>query len=245
MGDSAMHGRMNIDLFKNTMLEDRNSSLFEQYADAVHLSLYEQPCEKRLVEKSVGNEEFVSEIIAMFPDAKFLHVLRNPYSNLVSLRHYAMRENRGYPRLMPLMQAIESSYYFLLKNLGLVENYLPVPYERILEFPEITMQIVSRFLNIEFKDSLLSPSSLGDFWSGNSSRGIEFTGINKDNMSRWEKEVNALEIAYVNKAIPFVFDMFRYNQIDTRRYLKPMAKESPLMYLTNRIQLALSWRRGE
>jgi protein-tyrosine sulfotransferase len=249
MGDSAMFGKMNLSSFKESLYSDNiegkwPTNLFEQYVNSIHQAIYDSPCEKRLVEKSVGNEEFITELVKMFPDAKFIHVLRNPYSNLVSLRYYAMRGTSWYPRLMPLMQAIESSYYFYFKNCRLTDNYFLVEYEELLEHPERMIRTIADIIGIGFQDSLLLPSTLGEPWKGNSSRGLEFTGIDKENMSRWKNEVTALELAYVNKSIPFVFDFAGYERIPTRNYMFPNWNEGIRTYLANRVDLKLSWRRG-
>jgi len=230
MGDSAINGRIDMDAFKDNF----SSGELEQYLQAVHIGLYGTPCERRFVEKTVGNEEFAIELSYEYPDATFLHIYRDPYSNLVSLRKYAMRQNKTYPRLSPLVKTIEHSEYFLRKNLALIEGYMPVSYECLLKNTADVMEDVADILNIDFLDCLLEPSVFGEPWSGNSSRGIEFLGVNAENANRWRDEIRPIEIEAVNRSTLQI-----QRPLVGKIPILPMFDESLKTYMINRMELRL------
>ncbi len=90
VADANLVNRIDIEAFQRTMqppVEDFKG-LIELYFKAIYTSLYREnmPPGKRVVEKSVENAEFAVDLQKLFPDAKFVHIMRNPYANIVALR---------------------------------------------------------------------------------------------------------------------------------------------------------------
>ena len=239
MSDSNLVNRFDMPRFKQALATDEQlpaDRFFLNYISAVYASLLGQelPADLRIVEKSVENAEFVLDLQQMFPAAKFIHVLRNPYANLVSLRRHVGRA--GYPFLGPSLASLNNSYYNLYRNRRLVEEYLVLRYEDLVTEPESWMRQVAGFLGIEYLDCLLEPTSMNRSWSGNSSRGIEFAGISPRNLDLWREEINSLEIDLVNRLFGFLLEQYRYETITTRRSrFLPNRAESVRIYLLNRL----------
>lgn len=239
MSDSNLVNRFDMSRFRQTLTSDEQlpaDRLFLNYIDAIHASLlgHELPADLRIVEKSVENAEFVLDLQQMFPGAKFIHVLRNPYANLVSLRRHVGR--RGYPFLGPSLASLNNSHYNLYRNRRLVDEYLILRYEEIIAEPGRSMRQVADFLGIEYLDCLLEPTSMNRSWSGNSSRGIEFAGISSRNLDLWRDEINALEIHLINRLFEFLLEEYGYETLTAgkSRFL-PNRGESVRIYLLNRL----------
>ena len=239
MSDSNLVNRFDMPRFRQTFsLDDQLPAdrLFLNYINAIHGSLLGQelPADLRIVEKSVENAEFVLDLQQMFPGAKFIHVLRNPYANLVSLRRHVGRT--GYPFLGPSLASLNNSHYNLYRNHRLVDEYMILRYEDIVSEPERSMRQVADFLGIEFIDSLLEPTSMNRSWRGNSSRGIEFTGISSRNLNLWREEINSLEIDLINRLFDFLLEQYGYETIASRRSrFLPTSGEGLRIYLLNRL----------
>jgi hypothetical protein len=140
--------------------------------------------------------------------------------------------------LITNLPALRNSLYHLYRNRRLMpeDAYLVIRYEDLLTAPDDTMRAVANFLGIAFTEDLLRPTSLGEAWQGNSSRGVSFTGISANNLDLWRKEITNLEICYVNKYFKFVLDDFGYDTLTPRRsYLWPVRREGPLAYIANRL----------
>jgi hypothetical protein len=73
---------------------------------------------------------------------------------------------------------------------------------------------------------------------GNSSRGIQFSGISTHNLEAWKKEITHLEVFYINQLFDFILRKYNYEQIDPKyNWLLPVRWETPRTYLFNRAAL--------
>lgn len=239
MSDSDMVGRFDLQRFQQALEACEPGSqeeLFTGYVRAIYAGIYqaELPEELRVVEKSVENAEFVPDLKKMFPGARFIHVIRNPYANLVSLRRHTGRS--GYPFLMPALSSLYNNYYHLDRNRRLLEDCVVLKYEDLLEDPAGCMSRIADHLNINYLDLLLQPSLCGQPWVGNSSRGITFASIEPGNADRWRPDINHLEIAYTNRFLSHLLKAYTYPSLQpTKSRWLPVRGESLKTYTLNRL----------
>src|SRR5438067_13681222 len=74
---------------------------------------------------------------------------------------------------------------------------LVVPYEKLVCEPANTMKEVCNYLEIEFDpDTVLTPTKVGQFWSGNSAARMNFAEIRTEPVIRWERELSDAEIGW-------------------------------------------------
>lgn len=119
---------------------------------------------KSLLLKSPGNTGRISQLLKLYPDAKFIHLSRNPYEVYRSSLHL-------YEKLLPLLslQRVRSedikdfvlkSYallmkkYFQEKSLVSPKNILEISYEDLVKDPMTVLEGVYRQLNLDgFRDA--------------------------------------------------------------------------------------------
>ena len=240
LADSDLVKCLNLSVFKDFMKQDTRSfqELVSQYFQGIYRALHEDtiPAHLRIVEKSVEHAEFAMDLHRLFPDAFFIHIIRNPYSNLVALKNYLRRSTKYfYPFLGKAILALNNSYYFLDKNLRFIDRYLLIRYEDLLQHPRSTMKDIAQFVDVEYLKVLLNPTSAGKTWAGNSSRGIKFSEISAFNLDIWESEINHLEIELVNQNFDFFLEQYHYKKISPQKHwLLPVSWELPHTYLLNR-----------
>lgn len=246
--DANLVGKFDLGAFEHALAQKVESiaELFEVYVRAIHVSLHHAPLPEtcRVVEKSTENAELALDLKQLFPDAKFVHIVRNPYANVVAIRRHHSKTSKRinfknrFPVLITNLPALKNSFYHLYRNRRLLPaaDYMVVRYEDLLSTPEETMRAIAAFLQIGFSDSLLQPTSLGQDWQGNSSRGLAFTGISAANLNLWREEITSLEIFFINKYLKFVVNDFGYELLEPgRSYLWPVRREGPLAYVANRL----------
>lgn len=210
---------------------------FEAYIKSIYYSIYQEKLLKiRIVEKSVENTEFALDLQQMFPDAYFVHIIRNPYANLISMKKFRMhnKKSKNHPWLGTDLRSLYNSYYFLYRNQRIIKNYLVVKYEDLVTNPEQTIRTICNFTEIDFSESMLSPTSLSSEWTGNSSSSQKFQGISSSHINDWQKEINALIIHLINKHFKNILRDFNYKIITSRIPLLPCNREFPVEYLANR-----------
>lgn len=240
MGDSSMAQRIDTEVFNQsfTLTEtDSDKDRFEKYMNAIHesLGLGKLSAEKRVVEKSVENAEFAVELSKLYPEAKFIHIVRNPYANFVSLRKYKSI-GVGYPLLHRMVRTFKNSFHFLSENPKNIKKYKVVRYEDILTNTEQTMKGVANFLNLDFQDSLLQPSHLGESWAGNSTTGKGFSGVSAANLDKWKNEIEPIEVSCVSSVAGNVLKKFDYPEFSAAgSSWKKCEGESLKRYLYNRL----------
>jgi hypothetical protein len=251
--DSVLTGRWDVDRFEAYMRNDGRSrweqdghrGLFDAYIEAIHLSLFGDPPQvDRFVEKSVENAEYAAFLAQLYPDARFVHIVRNPYATLVALRNYIGRER--YPFLKSALQVMKSGYYYAYKNpILLFDRYLTIRYEDLVANPEEAMEVIADFVGIEFTDTLLRPTCMGEPWRGNSTTGEQFETISLRPLTAWMGELHPLEMAFVNRLFLHVVWDFEYEPVQSDQSVYwPCSGEGLRTYLANR-RLWRSVARGQ
>lgn len=189
---------------------------------------------KRTVEKSVEHLEMAMELSFWFPKAHFIHIVRNPYANMVALRKFKAK-NQGYPLINKVYRSLESGYYWLQRNQQVIPNYHVLKYEDLVQDPEGRMRELAAFLGIDFQDSLLYPTLLGSPWGGNSSYG-PLSFISAEHLARWKREITPFEANLVSRYFGHVLEAYGYEALDTIPGVwKPAKGESLKRYVYNRL----------
>lgn len=214
--------------------------LFHAYHTAIARSL--DADDRRIVEKSVENAERATVIRSLCPDARFVHIVRNPYATLV-----ALRRAKGRGRILSLrgiLCSLERSLWTVFSNpLAIRDGYLIIRFEDLLADPAATMKKVAAHLEIDFHESLLSPSMAGETWLGNSTSAATaggFRGVSTAPLHSWKSRITDLEIHLVNRFASPILEAFEYERLEPKRSVwLPARGELPRGYVMNRLCAAL------
>jgi protein-tyrosine sulfotransferase len=252
-GDSLNSDQWNVDALI-TFLQDHGKTPFEEknlsefitaYFQSLYYSLFSEiPSSSiRFVEKSVENAEFAALLKLIFPDAKFIHVVRNPYATVVSLRKYNTMRG-SYPYLGWIIDALENNFYYSIQNPLLLKDYLVLRYEDLLTGTEEKMHEVAQFLGIPFNEIMLKPTAMGKLWSGNSVSGESFSGVSTNPIEKWKTQIYPLEISVVNANLGHILDIYGYEKmIPHKTSLLPYKQEGVRNYFANRFYWQISIKR--
>lgn len=235
-GDNFAEGMVDLGRFESAF-QVAETATKQAWAEAYYQSLrgaIYPKVEGRMVEKSIENFEYISELRQFFPGAKFIHIVRNPYDNLVSLRKFKSI-GTGYPLLSRLMPAMQQQYYHLYRNREF-DDYKVLRYEDLVQDVEGSMRAIAAFLELSWSEQLLNPTLMGKSWGGNSMKGTQFKGVSAQKTAAWKAEISPLEITLLNRAIPFVFEDFGYEKIEAKSSIWRKQKgENWQRYLYNRM----------
>lgn len=196
---------------------------------------------RRFVEKTPRQEEFAWKLLEWFPEATFVHVLRNPYANVhAEILSGVVQMERRHRVYRPLAKSL----YHMERNRRTLPRYRIVRYEDVVERPEKTLRSLARFLDLDFHDTLLEPSFLGVPWRGNS-RSTEgsFDGIDPRPARAFLDQIHALDVALVNRYLKPVLRKYGYRILPDpgiETWL-PSPRELPWHYPTNRAMLFTSY----
>ena len=193
----------------------------------------------RWVEKTPANRNHISAIVARFPHAKILVTIRDPRAILAA--QIALERTRKTGRF--------STYYViahwrvaarLAKRVrdGEIPG-LVVPYEQLVHEPASVMEKVCAYLQINFDpETVLTPTKVGRFWSGNSAARINFSQISPEPATRWQRELSEDEIGWAEWHCRDLMPEFGYepklNRRELRYFMRPIRGERPREYLKSR-----------
>lgn len=240
MGGTPPELLLDSDIFKqhfsDAHIKWTDQELMETYFTAVAEALgMAFSSEQRWVEKSVEQAEFTADLQRMFPDARFVHMIRNPYANVVALREYR-RKRHAYPLLHRVMRTLEQQFQWAAFNQRNLQHYNCVRYEDLVTSPEETMSHLADQLNISFQDSLLQPTVMGNPWGGNSSAEQPLQGISASRLHAWKEKLHPTEHYYINRILGTYYEQWSYELNHfASGFWKRAISESPSRYIANRL----------
>ncbi|MBX6325000.1 MAG: sulfotransferase [Chthoniobacterales bacterium] len=205
----------------------------------------------RWVEKTPRNRDHIGAVLERFPSAKILVTMRDPRAILAA--QIALEKTRQTGRF--------STYYVIAHwraaarlasrvRHGEVPG-LVVSFEELVCDPGRTMRRVCRYLEISFlPETVLTPTKAGQFWSGNSASRINFSEVNPEPATRWERELSEDQIGWVEWHCRDLMLEFGYQPRLSRRqlryFVRPIPGERPREYLKSRAySLRDDWIRRE
>jgi len=148
----------------------------------------------RWVEKSPYNEYYADQIFAWWPQARCVHILRDPRDNFASYR-------RKHPDWAPEFFALNWSRstragFENQKRFG-AERYRILNFEDLARTPEAALHSLIEFLGIDWDASLAAPTRAGAQWQGNSMFAERFKQISAAPVGRWTNQLTALDAAVI------------------------------------------------
>jgi len=205
----------------------------------------------RWVEKTPANRNHIGAIFARFPHAKILVTIRDPRAILAA--QIALEKTRRTGRF---------STYYVIAHWRVAAKLarrvrdgevpgLVVPYEQLACEPARTMEEVCAYLEIDFDpDTVLTPTKVGQFWSGNSAARIHFSQISTEPVTRWQRELSEEEIGWVEWHCRDLMPEFGYEPRlsgrELRYFVRPIRGERPREYIKSRAySLRDDWIRRE
>jgi sulfotransferase family protein len=117
------------------------------------------------VEKTPMHELHADEILDVYSHAKFLHIVRDPRATVAALRRMEMAGDARASAL-EIRRTLEAARR-TIERIG-PGRYSIVSYEELVRDPERVMRGVAAFLDIEFTDILLTPTTAGRLVGANS-----------------------------------------------------------------------------
>jgi hypothetical protein len=125
---------------------------------------------QRWAEKTPTNERFLKQLLAEFPHARFLHVIRHPFAVYASRKAAEQRAGRWVRSARRVLSELMLSYRIAVEQQERMnDRYLLVRYEDLTDDTERCMERIAAFLGIEPAPILLRPTVAGMAATNNSS----------------------------------------------------------------------------
>jgi hypothetical protein len=146
------------------------------------------------VEKTPYNEHYANTIFKCWPEARCIHVVRDPRDNYATYhrKHSGLAVEQFSLSWKASLQAGIRS-----QNLFGKESYMIISYEELTREPDRKLAEIIRFLGIRSDDILRIPTRNGVLWEGNSMFNERFSGISSKPLGRWKSELSNEDVAVI------------------------------------------------
>lgn len=150
-----------------------------------------------IVDKNPFYARYIPELLEIFPDAKFIHLIRDPRAVVSSCK---IAFNGKTPRItyswMVLNEIIETK-----KDSAI---FLTIKYEDLVKHPGVTFQIIFNFLKIEYdKEVLNAHLTINKVIDNHNYLSLEHhrnvsMGINTKSIDSWKNKLSEKEKQFIN-----------------------------------------------
>jgi len=182
---------------------DRSSNLVE-FADLFATEFLTNECKKRWVEKTPNNVRAIDRLLTWYPNARFIHVIRDGRDVVCSLRKHP-RERVVNGKIVPVdsNNPVERSAMRWLNDtsMGLAfQNHprcIEVRYEAFVTDPAAEMARVCDFIGEDFEQGMLNPDSDSSVNAQRSGQNMNNAGaarpITPKSIGRWKTDLKETE----------------------------------------------------
>ena len=168
--------------------------------------------QKKWVEKTPYNERYADLIFSWWPDARCLHIVRDPSDNYASYRRKQTHWQSGF-FANSWARSIAAGFENQM-NYG-KDRYMILRYEDLVGDLDMVLASVCDFLAVEFVESLKIPTRMGFAWGGNSMFDTVFDTVSAAPVGRWRKDLSRADAALI--------------QLIAQKYIRPLgyAQDAP------------------
>lgn len=169
------------------------------------------PTTRAWVEKSPYNEFFTEKIYGWWPQARCVHIVRDPRDNYVSYRR--KHPDWSAEIFAASWQRSTRAGLYNLAHYG-ADKYLILRFEDLAGSPENSLRQLTTFLGIAWDESLAAPTRAGASWQGNSMFSESFEAISAAPVARWREQLAISDVALIERICSGLMGRFRYSSSD-------------------------------
>ena len=184
-----------------------------------------------LGEKTPHHEKYVDRILTLFPDARFIHIVRDPRDVVVSLRKEHWMGDQSLHRIAHHVAKIWKRQRAVARRLG-PDRYRTLRYEDLVANPEATLRGLCDFLAEPFDPAMLAHhehAAPGFLPSESSWKNLALQPIDPSRVGRYREHLKPSEIGMVERSLGRLLIHYGYRP-------DPRAAHAPVSYLAEAIE---------
>jgi hypothetical protein len=191
---------------KSTVLNLFNQYNINSFADACKIVYLSFPSINSLenteiiVDKNPAHSRFVKDLHVVFPDAKFIHLIRDPRATINS---QIIAFNRKSIYILAELWVYLNNKIINSIKLNKIKS-CSIQYENLVNNPKKEITDLMQFLNLSFEDRMLnSYKSIKSFTKENNYLSLPHhqnigNPINTDSLNKWKKSFSLSDIKIIN-----------------------------------------------
>jgi len=170
-------------------------------------------------EKTPGNLFFVDVIIDMFPEARFIYLMRDPRAGVYSMMKTSMFRSGA------IINAMNRRKY-MTKGLSHLRHFVPeaqwtlVKFEDLVQFPESTLRKLCSFIDEDFEPRMLDFHRNADQYmkerAVNRFNQAATRPIDPKKVEAWKEGLSAVQISEVEWVCQKQMDRYGYEPVQSK-----------------------------
>lgn len=159
-------------------------------------SIYQKTTIKIIGDKNPIHSIFIGELLEVFPDAKFIHIVRD-YRDCV-LSNAKLFKRKNISALVVLWKIY--NYWISIYNKQYPDRFFLIRYEDLVTYPDQKMIEICAFLGISFSSSMVQhDDELNKYFNKDVNITIQYTHpnllnkVNTSSVAKWESEFSEIE----------------------------------------------------
>jgi len=181
-------------------------------------------------DKDPRNIDYLQSLKTAFPNAKILHIVRDPRDVLSSRMKAEWSKHRPVWQHVLLYETQLKRGRRLGKQL-FGNNYYEFRYEDLIAQPEKSLQAISRHLEIEYSEAMLKFSKSAERLVDKNEMSWKKETLGpllKENKNKWKKSLNLRQIAMAEQVCTTAFKDFGYSYSNSKNSRGLLSYASPL-----------------
>lgn len=158
-----------------SLLNENNS--FDSFINKIQNKILKMSNKTIWAEKTPENILVIGKFIDTFPEAKIIHIIRDPRDSILSLMRRHFKKHIAAEYWLSSIAAIQPFVGY--------RNLIEIRYEDLVTYPEDTIRKICTFLNIDFENTMLDETKhennkgLEPFkcWHNQPNKGISQTSV--------------------------------------------------------------------
>ncbi len=172
---------------------------------------------RTLGDKSPLNSLYSKELYQVFPDAKYIHLIRDYRANLASMSKHDVFSPSSTAMLLQWKKSVKQINKLAIEN---PKNFLQLRYEDLVLYPEENYAKICSFLDVKYIPALLDPdyrkkaiseiynAAFLDQWQPDLSGKISTLNIDK-----WRNELDAISVKKADYIAGKTGQLFQYETV--------------------------------
>jgi len=168
---------------------------------------------KIISEKTPGNVNVFSELMELFPKAKFIHVVRDPRAIVASMLQVGKRAKKVKGlKIQEFTRSTSAAINYIKKCFengfeaaqNAPDQIMTVVYEKLVNDPVSETKTICNFLNIEWSSEMITPQNKKHLGEGSITKSTVWYNKNSFNrapetgeLNKWASQLNVIQKAVI------------------------------------------------
>jgi hypothetical protein len=211
---------------------------YERLFELIHQQYAEKNGRKFWGDQSEYLESYTSNILQAYPNAKFIHLIRDPRDRFAAILDKPKnRQGLG----IATARWLNSTKLAQKNQTAFPNRYQVLRYETMVSSPEKTAMNICNFLGVEYETSMLRLDTIPRFKHQTTSEDQYFSPITNHYVGQFKNQLSQSQIAFIEKFTGKYMNEFHYQITDVRKTNKQSIADYIKTYPINLLQM-FGWK---